>query len=122
MALPYRVELIVYAWADSKATVPTSTALKDVWAIAGHPASEYPDPATYDLIAKLKAQFKTGNDARDLSRLTPNFFKTGCPLQTIDDLAAAVLNAPAAITPRAAPAQGVVDKLAAAADAPEGDA
>ena len=120
MGLSYRVELTVYAWAGSTATVPTTTALKDVWAIAGLPVSEYPDPATYDLIAKLTAQFNTGNDARDLSQLTPNYFIPGTAIQTIDDLASFVMNSPTVITPVAAPDEGVVDTLAAGADTAEG--
>lgn len=127
MTLPYRVELTVYAWAGSKQTEPTKTCLKDVWAAAKHPVSEYPDPATYDLIAKLKAQFKAGNDARDLSHMTPALFKVGGPVQTIDDLADWVLNSPVAIAAKAAPSpavaalsQGVVESLAAGADPVEG--
>ena len=127
MTLPYRVELIVYAWAGSKQTVPTKTGLKDVWAAAKNPVSEYPDPAANDLITKLKAQFKAGNDARDLSRMTPALFKSAGPVQTIDDLSDWVLNSPVAIAAKvapgpagAAPSQGLVDSLAAGADPSEG--
>ena len=127
MTLLYRVELTVYAWAGSKQTVPTKTCLKDVWAAAKHPASEYPDPATNDLIAKLKAQFKAGNDARDLSRMTPTLFKSGGPIQTIDDLSDWVLNSPVAIAAKVAPgpagaahSQGLVESLAAGGGPAEG--
>lgn len=97
MSLPDRVESTVYAWAGVKKPVKTGTALKVLWSASGNSATTpFPDPATLDLIDKLRKEFKSGNDARDLSGMTPALFEDGGNIVSIDDLVEYVLRQPAA--------------------------
>jgi len=97
MSLPDRVESTVYAWAGVKKPVKTGTALKVLWFASGNSATTpFPDPATLDLIDKLRKEFKSGNDARDLRGMTPALFEDGENIVSIDDLVEHVLRQSAA--------------------------
>jgi hypothetical protein len=95
-SLPDRVESTVYAWAGIEKPIPTTTALKVIWSAAGKSATTpFPDPATMDLIIRLTAEFKSGNDARVLTGMTPELFADGGKIGCIDNLVDWVRESPA---------------------------
>jgi hypothetical protein len=94
-SLPDRVEDTVYAWASTPNPVATTTALKFLWGPQANTVP-YPDPATFQLINLLTQEFLSGPDARILRGLKPSLFADKAPIQSIDDLATWVQNAPRA--------------------------
>jgi hypothetical protein len=95
LSLPDRVESMVYAWAGIQDPVPTGTALELLWSATGHSATiPFPDPATFDLIHRLSVEFESGNDARDLSGMTPTLFADKGQISCIDDLVEWVRESP----------------------------
>jgi hypothetical protein len=97
MTIRDRVVNTVAAW-DGFSGFDTGESLSVLWSKSADGSTiPFKPQAVMILSGKLQTEFRSGQDARDLSRLNANSYAPGGSIDTVDDLVNAVMLAPPAV-------------------------